>query len=197
MRPGPQTMDDLRKVAQAAVDHERLLEGEDPGTAHAEDARRWLVVYGELLAYKDSVLERTLLTIERAGPEAAAEITRTDVPIISEERERFRRRFGYWQERVRELGGGLDFDPARRTIQHRGQAVRLSRREAELLRFLLEHPGQRFAPRELAARAWRAPKLSSEQVRNYVVRLRRKLSGASLPCTLVSEPGVGYSLKWS
>ena len=25
----------------------------------------------------------------------------------------------------------------------------------------------------------------------------RKLSGAAVPCTLVSEPGAGYSLKWS
>jgi DNA-binding response OmpR family regulator len=190
-------MDDLRKVAQAAVDQDRLLEGEDPGTTHAEDARRWLVVYGELLAYKESVLERTLETVDRAAPEAATEIAQTDLPIVSEERDRFRRRLDYWQERVRELGGGLDFDPALRTIRHSEQAIRLSRREAELLRFLLEHPGQRFAPRELAARAWLAPKLSSEQVRNYVVRLRRKLSGASVPCTLVSEPGAGYSLKWS
>lgn len=190
-------MDDLREVAQAAVDHDRLLEGENPETAHAEDARRWLVVYGELLAYKESVLERTMRTVDSAAPEAAAEITRTDVPIISEERDRFRRRLDYWQRRVRELGGGLDFDPMLRMIRHGGQAVRLSRREAELLSFLLEHPGQRFAPRDLAARAWLAPRLSSEQVRNYVVRLRRKLTGASLPCTLVSEPGAGYSLKWS
>jgi hypothetical protein len=34
-------------------------------------------------------------------------------------------------------------------------------------------------------------------VRNYVVRLRRKLGGADLPFTLLSEPGTGYSLKWS
>ena len=127
----------------------------------------------------------------------ADDIAQTDAPILTEERDRCRRRLDYWQERVRDLGGGLDFDPALRTIRHSGQAIRLSRREAELLSFLLEHPGQRFAPRELAARAWLAPKLSSEQVRNYVVRLRRKLSGAAMPCTLVSEPGAGYSLKWS
>jgi DNA-binding response OmpR family regulator len=155
------------------------------------------VVYGELLAYKESVLERSLQAVQQYAPESAAEIEQTDVPILGEERDRFRRRLDYWQGRVRELGGGLDYDPGVRTIRHRGQAVRLSRREAELLSFLLEHPGQRFAPRELAARAWLAPNLSSEQVRNYVVRLRRKLSGADLPCTLVSEPGTGYSLKWS
>jgi DNA-binding response OmpR family regulator len=189
--------EDLKEAAQAAVDPDRLLEGENPETSHPEDARRWLVVYGELLAYKESVLERSLQAVQQYAPESSAEIEQTDVPILMEERDRFRRRLDYWQGRVRELGGGLDYDPGARTIRHRGQAVRLSRREAELLSFLLEHPGQRFAPRELAARAWLAPNLSSEQVRNYVVRLRRKLSGADLPCTLVSEPGTGYSLKWS
>ncbi|MBJ7599450.1 MAG: hypothetical protein DLM67_22835 [Candidatus Nephthysia bennettiae] len=189
--------EDLKEAAHAAVDQDRLLEGENPETSHPEDARRWLVVYGELLAYKESVLERTLQAVERYAPEAAAELEQTDVPILREERDRFRRRLDYWQARVRELGGGLDYDPGVRTIRHRDQAVRLSRREAELLSFLLEHPGQRFSPRELAARAWLAPNLSSEQVRNYVVRLRRKLTGADLPCTLVSEPGTGYSLKWS
>jgi DNA-binding response OmpR family regulator len=190
-------MDDPKEVAQAAVDHYRLLEGEDPGTVYAEDARRWLVVYGELLAYKESMLERTLRAVVEYAQEAASEIAQTDLPILREERDRLRRRLDFWQGRVSELGGGLDFDPALRTIRHRGQAIRLTGREAELLRFLLEHPGQRFAPRELAARAWLSPALSSEQVRNYVVRLRRKLSGAELPCTLVSEPGAGYSLKWS
>jgi DNA-binding response OmpR family regulator len=189
--------EDRKEAAQAAVDQDRLLEGENPETSHPEDARRWLVVYGELLAYKESVLERSLQAVQQYAPESAAEIEQTDVPILTEERDRFRRRLDYWQGRVRELGGGLDYDPGVRTIRHQGQAVRLSRREAELLSFLLEHPGQRFAPRELAARAWLAPNLSSEQVRNYVVRLRRKLSGADLPCTLVSEPGTGYSLKWS
>jgi DNA-binding response OmpR family regulator len=183
--------------ALAAVDSDRLLEGEDPKTRHPEDARRWLVVYGELLAFKESVLERTLRAVEQSAPEAAAEIARTDVPILTEERNRFSHRLSYWQGRVRELGGGLDLDLAGRMIRHRGQEIRLSRREAELLGFLLAHPGQRFVPRELARHAWQDRKLSAEQVRNYVVRLRRKLSGNGLPCTLISEPGAGYSLKWS
>lgn len=190
-------MEDARKSAEAAVDQDRLLEGENPGTVHSRDARRWLVVYGELLAFKESVLARTLQAVEEFEPEAATEIAQTDVPVLREERDRFRRRLDYWQRRVRDLGGGLDFDLDLRIIRHGGDAIRLSRREAELLSFLLEHPGQRFAPRELASRAWLEPRLSSEQVRNYVVRLRRKLSGSALPCTLVSEPGRGYSLKWS
>jgi DNA-binding response OmpR family regulator len=190
-------VDEVRKIAQAAVDHERLLEGENPDTQHPEDARRWLAVYSELLAYKEGVIARTQHAVQQLAPESAAEIEQTDIPILSEERDRFRRRLHYWQRRVRDLGGGIDFDYEVRVIRHGGRAIRLSRREAELLTFLLEHPGQSFAPRKLASQAWLAPSLSSEQVRNYVVRLRRKLGGADLPFTLLSEPGTGYSLKWS
>jgi DNA-binding response OmpR family regulator len=190
-------VDEVREIAQAAVDHKRLLEGENPGTQHPEDARRWLAVYSELLAYKEGVIARTQRAVEQLAPESAAEIQQTDIPILSEERDRFRRRLHYWQRRVRDLGGGIDFDYEVRVIRHGGRAIRLSRREAELLTFLLEHPGQSFAPRDLASQAWLAPSLSAEQVRNYVVRLRRKLGGADLPFTLLSEPGTGYSLKWS
>ena len=184
-------------AAQAAVAQDRLLEGEDPETGHPEDARRWMAAYTELLAYKESVFIRTRRALDELGRDSAAEIARTDMEILAEERDRFRRRLGFWQRRVRDLGGGIDFDHEVRLIRHEGQAIRLSRREAELVSFLLEHPGRKFTPRELADLAWLAPNLSQEQVRDYIVRLRRKLSGADLPCTLVSEPGTGYSLKWS
>jgi DNA-binding response OmpR family regulator len=184
-------------AALEAVKEDRLLEGEDPGTLHSEDARRWMSAYTELLAFKEGVLARTLRAVEDLGRDSAREIAATDVSILTDERDRFRRRLEFWQRRVRALGGGIDFDYDVRIIRHQGGAIRLSRREAELLTFLLEHPAKRFTPRELADEAWLAPNLSAEQVRNYVVRLRRKLSGADLPCTLISEPGTGYSLKWS
>ena len=191
------TVEEVEQVAAAALDRERLLEGENPETEHVEDARRWLAVYSELLAYKEGVMTRTRRALGALAPESAEEIEQTDLPILAEELERFRRRLRFWQRKVREMGGGIDFDPGGRVIRHGGREVRLSRREGELLAFLLEHPGQSFAPRELASRAWLAPALSPEQVRNYVVRLRRKLSGAAVPCILLSEPGSGYSLKWA
>ena len=190
-------MDDVKQAASAAVDPDRLLEGENPDTEHVEDARRWLAVYSELLAYKEGVMSRTLRALDELARESAEEIEQTDLPVLAEELERFRRRLHFWQQRVREMGGGIDFDAGSRVIRHGGREVRLSRREGELLAFLLEHPGQSFAPRELASRAWLAPALSAEQVRNYVVRLRRKLGGAGVPCFLLSEPGAGYSLKWA
>ena len=94
------------------------------------------------------------------------------------------------------MGCGVGFDRDTRLIDYGGDVVRLSRREAELLAYLLTHPGGSFRPDELAAEAWRTPALSAPQVRNYVVRLRRKLARLGLPFDLLSVPGVGYSIRW-
>jgi DNA-binding response OmpR family regulator len=186
---------DVTDAALTAVDSNRLVEGENPDTTHVEDARRWLVVYTELLAYKESVLARTRQAMLLLHPETGQEIGETDVVALESERDRFRGRLEYWRRRLRELGGGVGFDEAARLIDHEGGTVRLSRREAELFAYLLTRRGS-FRPEELAAEAWQSSTLSAPQVRNYIVRLRRKLAQAALPCDLISDPGVGYSLKW-
>lgn len=179
-----------------AADPDRLIEGEDPGTHHADDARRWLVVYTELVGYKESVLLRTRQAAEVLSVESADEIRRTDLPLLEKERDRFVRRLEFWRSRVSELGSGVDFDEAARLISHEGGSVRLTRRETELFAFLLTHPGETFNAPKLTTHAWQAPELSAEQVRNYIVRLRRKLATAQLPCGVITVHSVGYTLKW-
>lgn len=186
----------MTDAATAATDPERLIEGEDPATTHAEDARRWLLIYGELLAYKDMVLARTQQAMTTMRPETTSEIERTDLQVVRRQRERVRSRLEFWRRRLRELGGAVDFDERTRLIRHGDESVRLSRREAELFGFLLAHPEGSFRPDELAAAAWRTPGLSAPQVRNYVVRLRRKLTETRVPADLISDPGVGYRLRW-
>jgi DNA-binding response OmpR family regulator len=187
---------EMIEAAANAADAQRLIEGEDPQTMHAEDAQRWLVIYSELFAYKETVLARTQAAMATMRPETISEIERTDVVIMHRERDRVRRRMEFWRQRLRELGGGAGFDERARLIHHGGRSVRLSRREAELFAFFLTHPDGSFRPEELAAEAWRSRALSATQVRNYVVRLRRRLSEAGLPCDLISDPGVGYRLRW-
>jgi DNA-binding response OmpR family regulator len=173
-----------------------LIEGEDPDTPHAEDARHWLVVYTELVAFKESILMRTRQAAEVLGAGSAEEIRHTDLPLLERERDRFRGRLEFWRRRVRELGSGVGFDEGTRLIRHGGGSVRLTRREAELFAFLLTHPDGTFSAQELTAKAWQTPDLPPQQVRNYVVRLRRKLATAQLPCAVISDPGAGYTLKW-
>ncbi|HEX3629293.1 MAG TPA: winged helix-turn-helix domain-containing protein, partial [Candidatus Dormibacteraeota bacterium] len=92
---------------------------------------------------------------------------------------------------------GLDLDTRRRILSHGGQRLRLTRRETELLAFLAERPGQFYAASQLVNQAWHAPELSEEQLRTYIVRLRRHLATARVPVRLVSEPRRGYGLVFS
>lgn len=186
----------MTEESAAAADPHRLIEGEDPSTAHPEDARRWLVIYSELSAFKDAVLARMDQAMSTMHPEAIKEIQRTDLVVLHHERDRIRQRTEFWRQRLRDLGGAVDFDQVTRVVHHHGGGVRLSKREAQLFGFLLTHPNTSFRPSELASAAWHTPALSAPQVRNYVVRLRRKLSAARAPCDLISDPGVGYTLKW-
>ena len=98
--------DDTRpeQAAKDAVDPDRLLEGEDPSTPHADEARHWVDVYSELLTFK----ERTISSVERNAaeipePEAREEAQQTDLSVLQAERSRLRHRLDFWLRRQHEL----------------------------------------------------------------------------------------------
>jgi hypothetical protein len=45
------------------------------------------------------------------SPEARREVELTNVPVVVAQAERFRRRHGYWEARVRELRGKVAGEP--------------------------------------------------------------------------------------
>lgn len=148
-----------------------LLTGEDPETAKPEDAARWVRIYSELVAANED---------HRGGHGERA------VGLLRE-------RLEWWRQRHLELAG-LEFDPYARVLTAGGRTQHLTRREAQLLDWLLENPGKFFTSRTLIERAWQDPKLASEQVRTYVVRLRRKLEEINAPARLVTRARHGYAL---
>ena len=101
-----------------------------------------------------------------------------------------------WEERYRSLTASIDFDQERGIVFGDRAAVRLSQREHQLLLWLFQHPEHYFTPRTLAARAWNQPSLSAEQVRSYVVRLRRLLEKADVGGRIESRRGYGYRLSF-
>jgi two-component system, OmpR family, lantibiotic biosynthesis response regulator NisR/SpaR len=109
---------------------------------------------------------------------------------------RLQARLEFWEGRVWELAG-LDLDMQRRALTYAGQRLSLTRRETELLAFLARRPGQFYSASQLVVLAWRTPALSAEQLRTYVVRLRRHLAESGVPCRLVSEPRRGYGLVFT
>lgn len=167
----------------------RLLLGENPDTRHATDARRWIGIYGQLLAFNEELLGRLHREVGDDGRRGLD----VDDRIAEWELNRLRERLSFWQARHRELAG-VDLDEATGVLYGADGAVALTTREAQLLNFLLQRPGHYFVPSVLSAQAWHDPRLAPEQVRSYVVRLRRRLAEAHVPCRIDSRRGLGYRL---
>ena len=93
------------RAALRSVDPDRLLDGEDPGTSYVEDAAHWITVYSELVLFKERLVD-TASEALRNMTEAHArdEVSKTDLMVLTAERDRLKRRLDYWKERQRELG---------------------------------------------------------------------------------------------
>jgi len=89
---------------------------------------------------------------------------------------------------------GIIFDSGARTVSFSKQTAGLTRREWDLLAFMLGNPGQYHTADDLLVNAWGTTRHSAEQIRSYVARLRRKLTPLALPMELMSQQGRGYCL---
>jgi DNA-binding response OmpR family regulator len=91
----------------------------------------------------------------------------------------------------------LEIDLERRTVFARGEEVRLSRREWELLTQLAENAGRVMMHGELLSRIW-GPEYRNETqyLRTWVSRLRAKLEPEDNSFTLITTyPGIGYRFE--
>lgn len=170
------------------------LEGEDIGTTHWEDARHWISVYVDLLDFKVGLLARVRRDLSKLPP-VAQRAASVDLVIIEGQMNGYQKRLEAWYRRVWELQS-LWLDPEGRVISHQGREVALTRREFQLLQFLIDHPHRYFRAADISGRAWAEPSLLPEEVRNYVRRLRKILAALEVPCELVNRPGRGYSLEF-
>jgi DNA-binding response OmpR family regulator len=170
----------------------RPLEGEDLKTSHWEDARHWMSIYADLLEFKRGLLERVRRDIANLQP-AARKAAETDLRIIDEQMQGYQKRLDLWYRRIWDLQG-LWLDPAGRMIRHKGREVALTKREFQLLQFLVGHPHRYFTTTQILGQAWADPALFPEEVRNYIRRLRKILVDLEIPVDIVNKPGRGYSL---
>jgi DNA-binding response OmpR family regulator len=170
----------------------RPLEGENIGTTRWEDARHWMSIYADLLEFKRGILARVQHDIATLSP-PAQKAASTDLEIIETQMEGYQERLDLWYRRLWELQG-LWLDPAGRMVRHKGQELALTKREFQLLQFLLDHPHRYFTTTQILGQAWADPALFPEEVRNYVRRLRKIFTDLAIPVDLVNKPGRGYSL---
>ena len=92
--------------------------------------------------------------------------------------------------------GYVEIDLGARLVKGRGEAVRLTRTEYDLLRTLATNAGKVLTHRELLQAVW-GPEYGdeTEYLRTFVKQLRRKLEeDPSRPRYIITEPGIGYRL---
>jgi DNA-binding response OmpR family regulator len=175
---------------------DRLLEGEDPQTVFAHDARHWIAVYREMIDFKDQLLARVEDQLGRLPKAARSDVTDNDIGLIQNQLERYKRRIEFWYSRQWELEG-LQVDLDTRVITYRERSVRLTKRELELLTMLVSRSPQYITARQLLVQAWHDSRLPEETLRTYIVRLRGKVAQLGIGAEIVNRPRRGYALVFA
>jgi two-component system KDP operon response regulator KdpE len=91
--------------------------------------------------------------------------------------------------------GDLSVDLVRRIVKVRGETVKLSPKEYELLRVLVQHAGKVLTHRFLLGELW-DPLTDAQYLRVYVRQLRQKIEAdPERPQYILTETGIGYRLR--
>lgn len=157
----------------------RELPGEDLRTSELPEVAGWIAIYEELAIVLRSVIERA------NGAHGAGELAR-ELGWVEE-------RLAAWRDRHAELAGVV-IDRRSHTLTYSGKTLKLTRREADLLDFLLRHPKRPFTSNQLATMAWQNSRLSDAQVRTYIMRLRYRLREVGLEEVITVARNQGYGI---
>ena len=155
------------------------LPGEDLTTAVLPEVAGWISIYEELASVLRSMLARANESADDDG------LRRNLVWIET--------RLAAWRDRHAELAGVV-IDRKQHTLTYAGKSLRLTRREADLLDFLLRHPKHPFTSKRLATLAWQNSRLSDAQVRTYIMRLRSRLRELGLAQVITVARNRGYGI---
>jgi two-component system KDP operon response regulator KdpE len=91
--------------------------------------------------------------------------------------------------------GDLSVDLVRRIVKVRGNEVKLSPKEYELLRIMVQHAGKVLTHRFLLKELWATP-IDAQYLRVYVRQLRHKIEpDPAQPRYILTETGIGYRLR--
>ena len=91
--------------------------------------------------------------------------------------------------------GDLSVDLVRRIIKVHDKEVKLSPKEYELLRLLVQHAGKVLTHKFLLNELWSTP-IDAQYLRVYVKQLRHKIEpNPERPQFILTETGIGYRLR--
>jgi two-component system response regulator MprA len=92
--------------------------------------------------------------------------------------------------------GDLVLDATARTVARGGEPIELTRREFDLLEFMMRHPGQALERATLLSEVWGYDFLGGSNVIDVYVRyLRRKIERPGAPRLIDTVRGIGYALR--
>lgn len=93
--------------------------------------------------------------------------------------------------------GDLEVDLMAHTVSRKGELVRLTATEYNLLRTFVRHAGKVLTHSQILKEVWDALSVGQTQyLRVYIAHLRQKLEpDPSHPRLIVTEPGIGYRLQ--
>jgi DNA-binding response OmpR family regulator len=156
------------------------LPGEDLTTSALPEVAAWIAIYEDMATILRSV-------IDRANGSDRSEDLRRQLGWIEH-------RLSVWRHRHTEVAG-IVIDRRARVLMYAGKSVRLTRREADLLDFLLHHPRRQFTSKRLATLAWQNTRLSDAQVRTYIMRVRKRLQDVGLDEAITAVRNRGYGIS--
>jgi two-component system, OmpR family, KDP operon response regulator KdpE len=91
--------------------------------------------------------------------------------------------------------GDLSVDLVRRVVKVRGEGVKLSPKEYDLLRVMVQHAGKVLTHKFLLNQLWSVP-IDAQYLRVYVRQLRHKIEpNPDRPQYILTETGIGYRLR--
>ena len=115
--------------------------------------------------------------------------------LVARMRAALRHQFQTHGERPLFKVGDLSVDLVRRVVKLRGEEVKLSPKEYDLLRVLVQHAGKVLTHKFLLNELWSTP-IDTQYLRVYVRQLRNKIEpNPTRPQYILTETGVGYRLK--
>jgi two-component system KDP operon response regulator KdpE len=90
---------------------------------------------------------------------------------------------------------GLSVDLVRRIVKIKDEEVRLSPKEYDLLRIMVQHAGKVLTHKFLLNQLWSVP-IDPQYLRVYVRQLRQKIEpDPTRPKYILTETGIGYRLR--
>ncbi len=93
--------------------------------------------------------------------------------------------------------GGIEIDDRKKTVTADGEPVSLTPREYDILKYLIQHPGEVFSPSELYRRVWNEEPYGAEStIAVHIRHLREKLEiDPAQPRYIKAVWGQGYKIE--